>query len=145
MNEKGNIPQFEVQQGAGHAVLTGAAATFIAWDTEVFDPYNMHVAGANTLTIPESGLWWFSFRIFLASVNPAGPAWQRNVHLQKNGSIFKTVIQLFGWAGFNFGVEDSSGVHARYNKGDTVELSYFQNSGANLSVTGDFCGVWVSR
>jgi hypothetical protein len=115
--------------------LSNATATFVTFDTEVFDTDGFHSTSTNTsrITIPAGlgGKYQVNGTIVFAS-NSNGA---RFLNFTKNNSLFLQGQGLLPNASFDTPLTASFIIEA--NAGDYLEMTVYQNSGVTLNAIGN--------
>lgn len=119
-------PYVRLRDTSSQAVAAETTRT-VSWDTEIEDPLNMHAAGAQSVTIPRSGLYLINATV----------AWSANA----TGYRFVSFSPAAAGAGETIGPAEGAATIqnvteiARLVEGDSVGVNLYQDNGTDASLT----------
>jgi hypothetical protein len=119
----------KVTKSAGQSIANGNI-TDVTWDTNLYDPLNMHTGTSQYITIPSGydGTWLFSANLLWAN-NSTG---QRETYMTAAGANVAYVVQGPSSAG---GASQNLSSVVKMTAGQTVHLAIYQSSGGALSTS----------
>ena len=112
--------------------IQNSTGTLMAFDTQIFDNYDMFTPTSSSITLAESGLF----------VVTAGATWAPNatgvriISIQQNGADVPGALDERVALGGGAPTYQLTSQHVVGSAGDTITLNTFQTSGGALGVTG---------
>lgn len=135
------------QAGAAQTIANGSTGVAITWDTDIYDPLNMHSTSSNTdrITIPSG--YGGTYQVCISYGFGSNATGRRGLYVGLNSSTSiwaqsgAQVLPAYSGAS----VRLSTSTICTLADGDYVRAICFQESGGNLSGVADNCSMSVAR
>lgn len=135
------------QAGAAQSIANGSTGVAITWDTDVYDPLNMHDTGTNTdrITIPTG--YGGTYQVCISYGFASNATGRRGLYVGLNSSTSiwaqsgAMVLPPYNGASVRLSVSTV----CQLADGDYVRAICFQESGGSLSGVADNCSMSVAR
>lgn len=135
------------QAGAAQTIANGSTGVAITWDTDLYDPLNMHNTSTNTdrITIPTG--YGGTYQVCISYGFASNAVGRRGLYVGLNSSTSiwaqsgAQVLPAYSGASMRL----STSTICTLAAGDYVRAICFQESGGNLAGVADNCSMSVAR